>query len=66
MDRIDPERVEIDPSRDGIHIGTVHVNKAAEGVNLLGDLLKGGLEDTRGVGVGDHDTSDTIAVLLNA
>ena len=66
MHRIDAERVEVDPSSDGVHISTVHVNEAAEGVYLLGDLFKRALEDTRGVGVGDHNASNALAVFFNA
>ncbi|KAI6753363.1 hypothetical protein HG531_005532 [Fusarium graminearum] len=47
----------------GVHVGTVHVDETTVLVNKIADLLNLGLKDTKGGGVGNHDSSELISVL---
>ncbi len=47
----------------GVHVGAVHVDLAAVGVDDAADVLDGFFEDAVGGGIGDHDAGEVLAVL---
>ena len=62
VDGIDADRTEIHPAGDGVHVGTVHVNEPAEFMDLFRDIVEAVFEEPAGIGIGDHDPGDAVAV----
>jgi hypothetical protein len=61
--------IRTDVSRAGqadlrVHVGTIHVNLAAIGVDDAGDFVDAFFIDTVGARVGDHQTGKVVLVLL--
>ncbi len=54
MDRVDAEGAEVHPAGDGIHVGSVHVDEAADAMDFRSHLLEVGLEDARSIRIGHH------------
>ena len=58
MHRIDAEIARPHPARDGVEIGAVAIEIGARLVHRVGDLDDVALEQSAGVGIGQHDGRD--------
>ena len=55
MHDVDAEVAGAGLADEGVHVGSVHVEEGALGVEDVGDLVDLGLEDADGGGVGEHE-----------
>jgi hypothetical protein len=60
VEDVDAHVAGTDDPRQGVHVGPVHIDEAALGVDDLGDAADVGLEDAEGVGIGHHERGDLV------
>ena len=64
MDCIHSKLSQIYNAGDGIHIRSIHVNKATGMVHFLGNQGEVLFKNAGSVGIGDHDTTKVLAMLF--